>query len=75
MEQDVEWLQYQVERLTEQIEALEKENFELSRCIGQAISSLKKDNKEAREYIANEEKKIIAFDAPQWKQPKWRRQD
>ena len=75
MEQDVEWLRYQVERLTEQVEALEKENFELRRCIGQAISSLKKDNQEAREYIANEEKKIIAFDAPRWKEPKWKRQD
>ncbi len=74
MEQDIEWLQYQVKRLTEQVESLEKENFELRRCIGQAISSLEKDNQQAREYIASEEKKVVAF-APRFKKPKWETQD
>ena len=74
MEHDVEWLQYQVTRLTEQIETLEKENFELRRCIGQAIASLEKDNREARDYIEKEEAKIVAF-APRFKKPKWETQD
>jgi len=74
MEQDIEWLEYEVTRLKDRCSELEKENFELRRCIGQAIDSLERDNEQTRDYIEKEETKIIAF-TPAFKKPKWETQD
>ena len=38
MEQDLEWLEYEIVRLKDKCDNLEKENFELRRCIGRAIT-------------------------------------
>ena len=74
MEQDLEWLEYEVERLKQRCDELEHENFELRRCIGRAITNLERDNQQTRDYIEKEETKIVAF-APRFKQPKWETQD
>ena len=74
MEQDLEWLEYEVARLKDKCDNLEKEKFELRRCIGRAITNLERDNKQTREYIEKEETKIVAF-APRFKKPKWEAQD
>ena len=46
MEQDLEWLEYEVGRLKDKCDELEKENFELRRCIGRAITILNETMKE-----------------------------
>ena len=74
MEQDLIWLEYEVERLKEKCDDLEKENFELRRCIGKAIYNLERDNERTRDYIEKDQAKIVAF-APRFKQPKWEAQD
>lgn len=71
---EIDWLEHQIEQLRERCEQLEKENFELKRCIGRAITNLERDNQQTREYIEREETKIVAF-APNFKQPKWETQD
>ena len=71
---EIDWLEHQIEQLRERCEQLEKENFELKRCIGRAITNLERDNQQTREYIEREETKIVAF-APNFKKPKWETQD
>ena len=71
---EIDWLEHQIEQLRERCDQLEKENFELKRCIGRAITNLERDNQQTREYIEKEETKIVAF-APNFKQPKWETQD
>ena len=66
---EIDWLEHQIEQLRERCDQLEKENFELKRCIGRAITNLERDNQQTREYIEKEETKIVAF-APRIKQPK-----
>ena len=74
MEQDLEWLEYEIARLKDKCDDLEKENFELKRCIGRAITNLERDNQQTREYIEKEETKIVAF-TPNFKKPKWESED
>ena len=74
MEQDLEWLEYEVGRLKNKCDDLEKENFELKRCIGRAITNLERDNQLTRDYIDKEETKIVAF-ATNFKKPKWKVKD
>jgi hypothetical protein len=74
MEQDLDWLGHEVGRLQERCDELEKENFELKRCIGRAITNLERDNQLTRDYIENEQTKIVAF-TPNFKKPKWEAQD
>ena len=71
---EIDWLEHQIEQLRERCDQLEKENFELKRCIGRAITNLERDNQQTREYIEREETKIVAF-APNFKKPKWETQD
>ena len=71
---EIDWLEHQIEQLRERCDQLEKENFELKRCIGRAITNLERDNQQTRDYIEKEETKIVAF-APRFKQPKWEPQD
>jgi len=71
---EIDWLEHQIEQLRERCELLEKENFELKRCIGRAITNLERDNQLTRDYIEKEETKIIAF-APNFKKPKWESED
>ena len=58
---EIDWLEHQIEELRERCDRLEKENFELKRCIGRAITNLERDNQQTREYIEKEETKIVAF--------------
>jgi len=74
MEQDLEWLEYEVGRLKDKCDELEKENFELRRCIGRAIHNLERDNERTRDYIEKDQAKIVAF-TPRFKKPKWEVQD
>ena len=74
MEQDLEWLEDEVARLKDKCDELEKENFELRRCIGRAITNLERDNQQTRDYIEKEKTKIVAF-SPRFKKPKWETQD
>jgi FtsZ-binding cell division protein ZapB len=71
---EIDWLEHQIEELRERCDQLEKENFELKRCIGRAITNLERDNQQTREYIEKEETKIVAF-TPRFKKPKWEAQD
>jgi len=71
---EIDWLEHQIEQLRERCDQLEKENFELKRCIGRAIINLERDNQQTREYIEKEETKIVAF-APNFKKPKWESKD
>ena len=71
---EIDWLEHQIEQLRERCDQLEKENFELKRCIGRAITNLERDNQQTRDYIEREETKIVAF-APNFKKPKWETQD
>ena len=71
---EIDWLEHQIEQLRERCDQLEKENFELKRCIGRAITNLERDNQQTREYIEKEETKIVAF-APNFKKAKWETQD
>jgi len=71
---EIDWLEHQIEQLRERCDQLEKENFELKRCIGRAITNLERDNQQTREYIEKEETKIVAF-APNFKKPKWESED
>ncbi len=71
---EIDWLEHQIEELRERCARLEKENFELKRCIGRAITNLERDNQQTREYIEKEETKIVAF-APNFKKPKWEGED
>jgi predicted RNase H-like nuclease (RuvC/YqgF family) len=71
---EIDWLEHQIEQLRERCDQLEKENFELKRCIGRAITNLERDNQQTREYIEKEETKIVAF-TPRFKKPKWEAQD
>jgi len=71
---EIDWLEHQIAQLRERCDQLEKENFELKRCIGRAITNLERDNQQTREYIEKEETKIVAF-APNFKKPKWETQD
>ena len=74
MAQDLEYLEHQVRQLKIHCAELEKENFELKRCINQAIFNLERDNERTRDYIEKEQTKIVAF-TPNFKQPKWEAQD
>ena len=74
MEQDLEWLEYEIARLKDKCDDLEKENFELRRCIGRAITNLERDNERTRDYIEKDQAKIVAF-TPRFKKPKWDAQD
>jgi FtsZ-binding cell division protein ZapB len=71
---EIDWLEHQIEELRERCDQLEKENFELKRCIGRAITNLERDNQQTREYIEKEETKIVAF-TPNFKKPKWESED
>jgi predicted RNase H-like nuclease (RuvC/YqgF family) len=71
---EIDWLEHQIEQLRERCDQLEKENFELKRCIGRAITNLERDNQQTREYIEKEETKIVAF-TPNFKKPKWESKD
>ena len=71
---EIDWLEHQIEELRERCARLEKENFELKRCIGRAITNLERDNQQTREYIEKEETKIVAF-TPNFKKPKWESKD
>ncbi len=71
---EIDWLEHQIEELRERCARLEKENFELKRCIGRAITNLERDNQQTREYIEKEETKIVAF-TPNFKKPKWESED
>jgi predicted RNase H-like nuclease (RuvC/YqgF family) len=71
---EIDWLEHQIEQLRERCDQLEKENFELKRCIGRAITNLERDNQQTREYIEKEETKIVAF-TPNFKKPKWESED
>ena len=71
---EIDWLEHQIEQLRERCERLEKENFELKRCIGRAITNLERDNQQTRDYIEKEETKIVAF-TPNFKKPKWESKD
>ena len=71
---EIDWLEHQIEELRERCDRLEKENFELKRCIGRAITNLERDNQLTRDYIDKEETKIVAF-APNFKKPKWKVKD
>ena len=71
---EIDWLEHQIEELRERCARLEKENFELKRCIGRAITNLERDNQQTRDYIENEQTKIVAF-TPRFKKPKWEAQD
>jgi predicted RNase H-like nuclease (RuvC/YqgF family) len=71
---EIDWLEHQIEELRERCDRLEKENFELKRCIGRAITNLERDNQLTRDYIDKEETKIVAF-APNFKKPKWKAKD
>jgi len=71
---EIDWLEHQIAQLRERCDQLEKENFELKRCIGRAITNLERDNQQTREYIEKEETKIVAF-APNFKKPKWESED
>ena len=71
---EIDWLEHQIEHLRERCDQLEKENFELKRCIGRAITNLERDNQQTREYIEKEETKIVAF-APNFKKPKCESED
>ena len=71
---EIDWLEHQIEQLRERCDQLEKENFELKRCIGRAITNLERDNQQTREYIEKEETKIVAF-TPNFKNPKWESED
>jgi len=71
---EIDWLEHQIEQLRERCDQLEKENFELKRCIGRAIINLERDNQQTREYIEKEETKIVAF-TPNFKKPKWESED
>ena len=71
---EIDWLEHQIEELRERCDRLEKENFELKRCIGRAITNLERDNQLTRDYIEKEETKIVAF-TPNFKKPKWESKD
>ena len=71
---EIDWLEHQIEQLRERCDLLEKENFELKRCIGRAITNLERDNQLTRDYIEKEETKIVAF-TPNFKKPKWESKD
>ena len=71
---EIDWLEHQIEELRERCARLEKENFELKRCIGRAITNLERDNQLTRDYIDKEETKIVAF-ATNFKKPKWKVKD
>ena len=71
---EIDWLEHQIEELRERCDRLEKENFELKRCIGRAITNLERDNQLTRDYIEKEETKIVAF-TPIFKKPKWESED
>jgi len=71
---EIDWLEHQIDQLRERCDQLEKENFELKRCIGRAITNLERDNQLTRDYIENEQTKIVAF-TPNFKKPKWEAQD
>ena len=71
---EIDWLEHQIEQLRERCDQLEKENFELKRCIGRAITNLERDNQQTRDYIEKEETKIVAF-TPNFKKPKWESKD
>ena len=71
---EIDWLEHQIEQLRERCDQLEKENFDLKRCIGRAITNLERDNQQTREYIEKEETKIVAF-TPNFKKPKWESED
>jgi predicted RNase H-like nuclease (RuvC/YqgF family) len=71
---EIDWLEHQIEELRERCDRLEKENFELKRCIGRAITNLERDNQLTRDYIEKEETKIVAF-TPNFKKPKWESED
>ena len=71
---EIDWLEHQIEQLRERCDLLEKENFELKRCIGRAITNLERDNQLTRDYIEKEETKIVAF-TPNFKKPKWESED
>ena len=71
---EIDWLEHQIDQLRERCDQLEKENFELKRCIGRAITNLERDNQLTRDYIENEQTKIVAF-TPSFKKPKWEAKD
>ena len=71
---EIDWLEHQIEELRDRCARLEKENFELKRCIGRAITNLERDNQQTRDYIEKEETKIVAF-TPNFKKPKWESKD
>ena len=71
---EIDWLEHQIEQLRERCDLLEKENFELKRCIGRAITNLERDNQQTRDYIEKEETKIVAF-TPIFMKPKWESKD
>ena len=71
---EIDWLEHQIEQLRERCDLLEKENFELKRCIGRAITNLERDNQLTRDYIEKEETKIVAF-TPNFQKPKWESED
>ena len=71
---EIDWLEHQIDQLRERCDLLEKENFELKRCIGRAITNLERDNQLTRDYIENEQTKIVAF-TPNFKKPKWESKD
>ena len=71
---EIDWLEHQIEELRERCDRLEKENFELKRCIGRAITNLERDNQLTRDYIEKEQTKIVAF-TPNFKKPKWESKD
>ena len=71
---EIDWLEHQIEELRDRCARLEKENFELKRCIGRAITNLERDNQLTRDYIEKEETKIVAF-TPSFKKPKWESKD
>jgi predicted RNase H-like nuclease (RuvC/YqgF family) len=71
---EIDWLEHQIDQLRGRCDQLEKENFELKRCIGRAITNLERDNQLTRDYIEKEQTKIVAF-TPNFKKPKWESKD
>jgi|TARA_R110001583_G_scaffold8506_31_gene40770 prefoldin subunit 5 len=70
MNEEVEWLEHQIEALTERCDKLEKENFELKRCINVAINNLEKQNSDAKKHLKGVEVKDNVY-KPNFKKPQW----
>jgi prefoldin subunit 5 len=70
MNEETEWLEHQIERLQERCDKLEKENFELKRCINVAINNLEKQNSNAKKHLKEVEVEDNVY-KPNFKKPQW----